>query len=119
MIPSKPISTMILNIIQNDIVTTASKSTASELIDHAWIRLQIQNILNEMPGLYATDEQMVIGNYISQKKLNIKLYSPDKGYTLYPILDEYGNCEAIGISMVDFKGVENFYFYTSYINEKI
>jgi len=60
MIPSKPISTMILNIIQNDIVTTASKSTASELIDHAWIRLQIQNILNEMPGLYATDEQIEI-----------------------------------------------------------
>jgi len=63
--------------------------------------------------IYATDEQMVIGNYISQKKLNIKLYSQDKGYTLFPILDEYGNCEAIGISMIDFKGVENFYYYTS------
>lgn len=63
--------------------------------------------------IYATDEQMVIGDYISQKKLNIKLYSPDKGYTLYPIIDDFGNCEAIGISMIDFKGIENFYYYSS------
>jgi hypothetical protein len=51
---------MILNIIQNDIVTRANKSTNSELIDHAWIKSQINNIINEMPGLYATDEQIEI-----------------------------------------------------------
>ncbi|WP_205627507.1 hypothetical protein, partial [Polynucleobacter yangtzensis] len=57
---SKPLSTMILNIIQNDIVTRANQSTSSELIDHAWIRAQINNIVNEMPGLHATDEQIEI-----------------------------------------------------------
>lgn len=63
--------------------------------------------------VYVTDEQMIIGDYISPKKINIKLYSPDKGYTLFPILDDFGNIDSIGISMIDFKGNENFYFYSS------
>ena len=57
---SKPLSTMILNIIQNDIVTRANQSTNSELIDHAWIKSQINTIVNEMPGLHATDDQTKI-----------------------------------------------------------
>ncbi len=56
----KPLSTMILKIIQNDIVTRANQSTNSELIDHTWIKSQINNIVNEMPGLYVTDEQIEI-----------------------------------------------------------
>jgi hypothetical protein len=51
----KPLSTMILKIIQNDIVTRANQSTNSELIDHTWIKSQINNIVNEMPGLYVVD----------------------------------------------------------------
>jgi len=60
MSPLNELSTDILNMIQETIIRKASQSGSSVVIDRSWIKSEINNIVSQMPGLYASDDQIDI-----------------------------------------------------------
>lgn len=92
------------NVIKNELVIDQLNTERSKSLFSA---CHIANIV------YITNEEMIVNGVKSNKKINIKYYSDDKGYTLYPCFDENDKLERISIFSIDLLGVQRLITYTA------